>query len=70
MSLTWSKEPPQAPGWYWHRFTGATRRGTMKPIEIVGFEDVRGLRVGLFSNGSRCPFVECEEWAGPMEVPT
>ena len=81
MSLAWTKAPPTAPGWYWHRaewgpngWTGLTPgKFGPYPIEIVSYEGrpESACRLFVIGNGSLDWYTahhRCE-WAGPIEAP-
>lgn len=70
VAVKWTRTSPTVPGWYWHRFVGMTA-GRREPriFEIVKFEERNGVRSAIGSSANPMPFVDCEEWAGPVAHP-
>jgi len=63
--LTWSKAPPEHPGWYWWR----QRKGKMPHCYWVTSLDGR---LGVFHQAHLAEFslIEGEWWPVPIEPPT
>ena len=77
--MTWTKEPPTKPGWYWVREipgrSGIPGKGKSYLVSIVGTapflklesaHEQAGFRVGI---NKAFPLYNMGEWAGPIEVP-
>ena len=68
--MTWTKKPPAAPGYYWHRYPGSSAPPVLYEVQQVtsmfvtlkaGSPQRISVRDALFASG---------EWAGPVFPPT
>lgn len=72
LRLTWTKEPPTKPGWYWARETPKQLIPTGKYylLSLVGRSPFLKLESAHDQAGYKCDInlYNIGEWAGPIEV--
>jgi len=64
--MTWTREPPKVPGWYWARRPGDTDAGDMQVVRV--WRESGQLRTELGDDMARY-FLVGTEWYGPLEPP-
>jgi len=68
--LEWTDEPPEEPGWYWHR---SDLTGTVAVMEVLESPHGRDYMIARYPNGNRFALDDgkfnSSEWAGPIPEP-
>ena len=72
--LTWTREPPKVPGWYWWRPIGLDDviRDIFKGIVLVHESEKSGATLVIDGRHDEIPVLDTQvphEWAGPIPEP-
>jgi len=67
--MTWTREPPKVPGFYWLRGAGCLSTGTQSQVvEVFGSRPYFYL-AGYDESFKADELEETAEWSGPLEPP-